>query len=144
MISELTALQNKRFKDAAETSLIVLEVDRRKRLIEEIGAQAPSNDVLVSVLWMAMDASTRSHVSGKLDVNEVIYIDLRQAVMAYTSLVGATTPKAPTPMDIGAIANVVDAGPTSEDYLQQQQKVWALDESGWPIDDEGGSRGPLR
>ena len=122
-ISELTALQNKRCKNTAETSLIVLEVDRRKRLIEEIGAQAPSNAVLVSVLWMAMDANTRSHVSGELDVNEVIYMDLRQAVMAYTSLVGATAPRAATPMDIGAIADISGGEPPIEGHTQQPQTL---------------------
>ena len=47
-VSELTQLQNKRCKHAAETVLILLEVDRRKRLIDEIGGQEPSNDTLVS------------------------------------------------------------------------------------------------
>ena len=35
-VAELTALQNKRCKNAAETNLILLEVDRRKKLIHEI------------------------------------------------------------------------------------------------------------
>ena len=36
-IGELTALQSKRCNTAAETALIVLEVDRRKRIIEQTG-----------------------------------------------------------------------------------------------------------
>ena len=62
-VSELTQLQNKRCKNVAETALIVLEVDRRKRLIEEIGGQEPSNGTLVSVLWMSMDTASRNHIS---------------------------------------------------------------------------------
>ena len=50
-IAELTQLQNKLCKNTAETALVVLEVDRRKRLIEEIGGQTPHNDIVVSVLW---------------------------------------------------------------------------------------------
>ena len=61
-LSELTQLQNKRCKNAAETSLIVLEIDRRT-----------SDDLLTSVLWMAMDPGTRSRVSGKIDVEEADY-----------------------------------------------------------------------
>ena len=53
--SELNQLQNKRSKNAAETTLIDMEVDRRRiMIIEEIGGQAPGNDTLVGVLWMAM------------------------------------------------------------------------------------------
>ena len=66
-IAELTALQSKRCTHAAESSILLLEVDRRKRLIEEIGGETPSNDTLVGVRWMAMDHGTRSHVSSKLD-----------------------------------------------------------------------------
>ena len=37
----LSQLQNKRRKNAAETSMTVVEIDRRKRLIEEIGGPDP-------------------------------------------------------------------------------------------------------
>ena len=106
-IAELTLLQNERCKLAVETHLIVLEVGRRKRIIEDIGGQIPSNDILVSVLWCAMDTDTRNHVSGKLDVTEVLYCDLKQAVCLHTNLVGATSSRSPTAMDIGSIATVV-------------------------------------
>ena len=74
-VAELSALQNKRCKNATETSLILLDIDRRRKRIAEIGGQDPSNDTLVSVLWMSMDAGSRSHVSGKLNVAEVTYVD---------------------------------------------------------------------
>ena len=67
-LAELTQLQNKRCKNAAETSLIVLEIDRRTMLLEETGGSPPSDDMLTSVLWMAMGPGARSHVSGKIDV----------------------------------------------------------------------------
>ena len=102
-IAELTALQSTRCKTAAETALIVLEVDRRKRIIEQIGGQLPSNDILVGVLWATMDAGTRTHVSSKIaDVSEVTYPELRQAIGVHTNLVSATS-RGPTAMDIGAI-----------------------------------------
>ena len=112
-LAESTQLQNKRCKNTSETALIVLEIDRRRMLIAEIGGQAPSDDVIVSVLWMAMDPGTTSHVSGKLDVSEVEYTDLRQAVMMHTSLTSATSNggrgnSSPTAMDIGSIASVVE------------------------------------
>ena len=86
-LSELNQLQNKRCKNAAETTLILMEVDRWKRIIEEIGGKAPSNDTVIGVLWMAMGPPTRTHVSGKLDAQEVVYSDLREAVIKHTSLV---------------------------------------------------------
>ena len=90
-IAERMSLQNKRCKNALETSLVLLEVDRRKRLIEEIGGQPPFNDTLVNVLWMAMDQSTRSHISGKLDPASVEFQDMKQAILQHTTLVGATS-----------------------------------------------------
>ena len=137
-IAELTSLQNKRCKNAAETSLIVLEVDRRKRLIEDIGGQVPSNDILVSVLWCAMGPNTRSHVSVKLDVETVEYPLLRQAVNAHTSLVGATSSRTPTAMDIGPIANVMDSEEPKEEFpTHKAHTVWSLDGAEWPAEDEG-------
>ena len=62
--TEMGQLQNKRCKNAAVATLIVLELDRRKRVIEEIGGQAPSNDTLVGVLWFAMYTSTRTMCRG--------------------------------------------------------------------------------
>ena len=102
----LTALQYKRCKNAGETSVIVQEIDRRIRVIEDIGGHAPHNDVLVGVLWSAMDQQTRTHVSGNMDTGAE-YRDLRMAVLKHVTLVGATaSTKSPTAMDIGAIGNV--------------------------------------
>ena len=66
-IAEFMALQNKRCKNVTETSMVLLELDGRYRLISEIGGDPPSNDTLVNVLWMAMGSGARSHISGKLD-----------------------------------------------------------------------------
>lgn len=60
-IADLMAPQHKRCKNVSETSMILLELDRRQRLITEIGGEPPSNDTTVNVLWMAMDPGTRSH-----------------------------------------------------------------------------------
>ena len=65
-VADLMALQNKRCKNAAETFLLLLEIDRRQKLIAEIGGTPVGEEMLVNVLWMAMDPSTRSHVSRKL------------------------------------------------------------------------------
>ena len=82
-----------------------MEIDRRKRIIEEIGGVAPGNDTLVGILWVAMDGPTRSHVSGKLDVAEVLYVDLREAVLKHAGLVGATSQqRSATSMDVSATA----------------------------------------
>ena len=40
-LGELNALQNKRCKNAAETMLVVLEIDRRRRIIDEIRGPSP-------------------------------------------------------------------------------------------------------
>ena len=48
--------------------MIVLEIGRRTMLIAEADGTAPSDDLLTSVLWMAMGPGARSHVSGKIDV----------------------------------------------------------------------------
>ena len=84
-IAELNQLLNKRSKNAAETNLIVMEIDRRKRVIEEIGARPPGNDTLVGILWMAMDPSTKAHISSKVDTDDVEDPELREAVMRYAS-----------------------------------------------------------
>ena len=107
---ELHQLQNKRCKNAAETSMLVVEIDRRKRLIEEIGGSAPSNDTMVGVLWMSADPSTRTHVASNVDAEEALYHDLRVVVMKFTTLVGATTVAKVTPMDIGAIEEAGSPG----------------------------------
>ena len=60
-------------------------------VIHEIGGQKPSDDVVVSVPWMAMGPATRSHVFGKLDVSTVEYTDFWQAVIGLTSLVSAAS-----------------------------------------------------
>ena len=42
-VEELMALQNKRCKTASETSLILMEIERRQRLIAEIGGNPPGD-----------------------------------------------------------------------------------------------------
>ena len=61
-----------------------------------------------------MDPGTRSHVSGKIDVETADYILLRKTVMGHTNLTSATGQagrgsSSPTAMDIGSIASVTDA-----------------------------------
>jgi len=67
-LGELTMLQNKRCKSTAETAMIVLEIDRRKRIIAMVGGKPPDEDVCISILWLSMDAVTRAHVTGKVDM----------------------------------------------------------------------------
>ena len=49
-LGELTMLQNKRCKNTAETAMIILEIDRRKRMIADIGGRAPDDDVCQNIL----------------------------------------------------------------------------------------------
>ena len=80
-------LQNKRCTNTAETSLIVLEINRRKKLITETGGSAPPNDILTSVLLCSMEPGTRSNVAGKIDVSDdVDHAELRAAVNAHVNL----------------------------------------------------------
>ena len=67
-LGELTMLQNKRCKSTAETAMIVLEIDRRKRIIAMAGGKPPDEDVCISILWLSMDPATRAHVMGKVDM----------------------------------------------------------------------------
>ena len=89
------AAANKTCKNAAETSLIVFEIDRRTILIAEAEGVAPSDDLLTSVLCIAMDPGTRSHASGKIDVEKADYNTLRKTVAGHTNLEGeeAGTPR---------------------------------------------------
>ena len=89
-IAELMDLRNKRCKNAAETNLVLLEVNRRKMLIEDIGGETPSDDTLTNVMWMSMDPATKSHVSTKLDPSTVLWVDMKETIMRHTTLVGAT------------------------------------------------------
>ena len=86
----LMQLQYKRCKNAAETELIIREIDKRKKLIEEIGG-ACSDDMLIAVIWASMDPNTRSQVSAKMEATDVGFVELRAAVVQYTGLIGATT-----------------------------------------------------
>ena len=63
-LGELTMLQNKRCKSTSETAMIILEVDRRKRIIAMIGGKPPDEDVCISILWLSMDPAARAHVYG--------------------------------------------------------------------------------
>ena len=145
-IAELQALHTKRCKNPSETSLVLLEVDRRKRLIEQIGGQAPSNDTLVGVLWSTMDSGTKTHVSGRItDVSEVGYAELKTAIMKHASLMEATTTKAPNAKDIGAIGSYpenADAASSPQSAASHEDsdspkssQIWSLDATGWPVDE---------
>ena len=90
-LGELTMLQNKRCKNTAETAMIVLEIDRRKRIIAMVGGKPPDEDVCISILWLSMDPTTRAHVTGKVDMESVAFSELRQIVQSYTNLIGSTT-----------------------------------------------------
>ena len=88
-IAELMALQNKRCKSVSETSMILLELERRHRLITEIGGDPPSNDTLVNVLWMTMGPGARSHISGKLDAtSNVQFQEMKEAIMKHATWSG--------------------------------------------------------
>ena len=150
MLAELTNLQNKRCKNAAETAMIVLEIDRRKRMIVDIGGKVPDADVCQNVLWMSMDPSTRAHVTGKVNMDTVDFAELRQVVQAFCNLVASTSSSGKgggvAAMDIGSIANapgtlscsvVSDWGTAEAEDQSAPQTLWSLDESGWPIDEEG-------
>ncbi len=89
-----------------------------------------------------MDRGARDHVSGKLDVDEVLYCDLKQAVCSHTNLVGATSTRAPTAMDISSIATVIDGEERQPQHHPTQPHVYqpticGVDEAGWPVDEEG-------
>lgn len=111
-VADLMALQNKRCKTASDTSLILLETDRRQRLIAEIGGNPPGDEMLANVLWMPMGPGTRSHASGKPDASSDVEFKLmKEAVMRHTTLVGATSGEGagmPVAMDVSSIASVTD------------------------------------
>ena len=83
-------LQNKRCNNTAETAMIILEIDRRKRIIAEIGGRAPGEDVCQNILWLSMDPTTRAHVTGKVDMDAVSFVDLRQVVQSFCNLIAST------------------------------------------------------
>ena len=51
--------------------MIVLELDRRKRIIAMTGGKPPDEDVTINVSWMSMDPATKAHVTGKTDMDTV-------------------------------------------------------------------------
>lgn len=141
-LAELTQLQNKRCKNVAQTSLIVLEIDREKILLAEAEGSPPSDDLLMSVLGMAMDPGTRSHLSGEIDVEEANYPLLRKTVAGHTNLTSATSQGrggGPTAMDIGAIASFTDTEPSGAapqgDVAQGESWTGPVDKAGWPLDE---------
>ena len=79
-LGELTKLQMKKCTNPAETAMIILEIDRRKRVIADTGGRAPGEDVCRNILWLAMDPMTRAHVTGKVDMDTVEFSMLRQVV----------------------------------------------------------------
>ena len=138
-VAELMALQNKRCKNASETSLILLEIDRQ-RLIAEIGGQPPSDGTIANVLWMAMGPGTRSHIPAKLGATSAVeFKDMKEAIMKRTTLVGATSGggfSRPTAMGVSSIASVTDMT-QNPSAGEPPAADWAIDETGWPIDEEG-------
>ena len=137
-LRELMQLMNKRCKNTGETSLIVLEIDRRKMLIAEVGVSPPGDDVTTSVLLAAMDPSTRSHVSSKLNMEELTYPPLRQAVMAHCTLQSNNSRSSgPVAMDIGSIGSVADETGAPPQGNLSQEPEWSYDEFGWPVDEQG-------
>ena len=65
-MAELMDLRKGRCKNASETNLVLLEVNRRKRLIEDIGGEAPSNDTLTNFMRMSMGPATKITCSSAL------------------------------------------------------------------------------
>ncbi len=149
-LGELTMLQNKRCKNPAETAMIILEIDRRKRIIADIGGIAPDEDVCQNILWLSMDPTTRAHVTGKVDMDTVSFVDLRQVVQSFCNLIASTNTSGNggrvVAMGIGSIASApgTSGGPVISDGVSPDngdqgttQAIWPLDETGWPIDEEG-------
>ena len=101
-LTALTMLQSKRCKNASETMVVLLEIDRMRKKITE-GGGSVDDDVLVTTLWSTMDGQTRTHVSSKIDMELTKYLELRQAVMNFTNLVTATGRGGAVAMDIGSI-----------------------------------------
>ena len=139
-LGELTMLQNKRCKSTSETAMIILEVDRRKRIIAMIGGKPDDEDVCIHILWLSMDPATRAHVTGKVDMETVSFVELRQIVQSYTNLIASTTNSGKgggvVAMDISAIASVGGSihpdGASQDDDASGQQPAtsFTYDESG--------------
>ena len=137
-LTALTQLQHKSCENANETTLKLLEIDRIKKRITDTGGTV-DDDVLVNTLWTTMDTQTRTHVSGKIDLESARYLELRQAVMTFTNLVASTTRGGAAPMNLGSLGGgvILDAaGPNAENDRGPSHALWALDEAGWPIDEE--------
>ena len=65
---------------------------RRQKIISDLQGKPVEDEMLVDVLWMAMDQGTRTHVSSKLDAStEISFQVMKEAVMRHTTLVGATS-----------------------------------------------------
>ena len=101
----------------------------------------------ISILWLSMDPATRAHVTGKVDMETVGFVELRQIVQSYTNLIASTTNSGKgggvVAMDISSIASVggsvLPAGASQDDDASNQQSStpFTYDESGWPIGEEG-------
>ena len=117
--------------------MVLLELDRRHRLIAEIGGDPPSNDTLVNVLWMTMDPGSRSHISGKIDAaSNVKFQEMKEAIMKHATLVGATSgggvSKSTTAMDVSSIGSVTDTA-QNQSAGEPPAVDWAMGETGWPM-----------
>ena len=90
--------------------MIILEIDRRKRIIDEVGGRATDEDVCQNILWLSMDPTTRAHVTGKVDMDTVSFADLRLVVQSFCNLIASTNNSGKgggvIAMDIGSIASV--------------------------------------
>ena len=142
-LGELMSLRDKRCKNTNETALIVLELDRRKKIIAEAGGKPPDEDVTINILWMSMDPSTKAHVTGKVDMDLVTYVELRQIVQSYTNLINSTSGRGKgngvVPMDIGSIASVAEtsAGNVISDSAWPEGSSHCPPAAVWSLDDAG-------
>ena len=130
-LGEFTKLQNRRCKNTAETAGLIFEIDLRKKQIADIGGRAPDDDVCQHILWMSMDATTRAHVTGKLDMDNVGFMELRQVVQSFCNLIASTNiasrGSGAVPMDIGTISTA-----------PSQPGGVVISDDAWPTESEQG------
>ena len=97
-----------------------------------------------------MGPTTRAHVTGKVDMDTVGFVELRQVAQSFCNLFSSTNNSGKgggvIAMNIGSIASVpgTSGGSVLSDGVCLEKgdqditpTVWSLDEAGWPVDEEG-------
>jgi hypothetical protein len=88
VLAELAVMANKTAKNPAETKKFLLDLEDKRRRVEEIVGKSPDDMHCKSIVLGFMDAETNRHCGDNVG-GSISFHDLKNRVLQYTNAVGA-------------------------------------------------------